>query len=568
MKRIITPIILLLTLSVVSQNLNYINKADKLIARSASASSKDISDDLVYIVNGFSTTNQYTSEIEVYNLYNDSWSLFTPSIPTIPKKFGNAEIIGDYLYILNGATASGNNDKLEIIDLTSGNLSINSTLNPNPVYSAGTSTFGDYIVVFGGRVNKFNAVFSKKTYMISPWGDWTQLADMPVGLETKGEVIYNSTNSKLYAFGGFKETNNTTENFAGIAVNSDIVITDWFNVAESGTKLFEGKTYNSNKYAQITAYDSNVANQEPINISWLISNSLTSLSTDQVFLNFDTKDGYDNGATLEAYLITNWTGDISTSTKTVLSANISSGNSSGYATDFTHSGNIPLSGNLSNFRIGFKYTGGYSTSQTTTFQIDNFRVYKTTVSNNIYVYDFDSNTWSISPIILPISLSGYSVARDNFSNDKLYISGDYDNQTFNGVFNTTNNTFTTLSQTNMIGRRHHTSEFWNNNLYIFGGNVTSSISSSLVSTQSADLSTLDIEKFDKTEFTFYPNPVETEIFFSNNLKKLSIYSYDGKKVMEKSNIQVLDISDLIAGVYFIIGECDNDKIIKEKFIKK
>ena len=42
--------------------------------------------------------------------------------------------------------------------------------------------------------------------------------------------------------------------------------------------------------------------------------------------------------------------------------------------NFTNSGNILLTGDLSNFRIGFKYTGGYSPVRTTTYQIDNVRI--------------------------------------------------------------------------------------------------------------------------------------------------------------------------------------------------
>ena len=569
MKLKITSIFLLLTiLNVNSQNLNFVNKADKPISRSASASSKDSSDDLVYVANGFSTTNQFTSDIEIYNLYNDSWSLFTTSTPSIPKKFGNAEIIGTNLYLFNGQIDNGINNNLEIIDLTNGSLNINSTPNPNPVFGAGTSVWGDNIIVFGGCSDQFNAIYSKKVYLISPWGSWTQLADMPIGLQTKGEVIYHPTNSKLYVFGGYKETNNTSENFENIPLNTDINITDWLNFSESGTKLFKGKTFNSNKYAEISAFDSNTANQEAVNVSWLISNPLTALSSSQVFLNFDTKDAYNNGATLEAYLITNWTGDINTSTKELLSANIASGTATGYASDFTNSGNILLNGDLSNFRIGFKYSGGYSTSQTTTYQIDNFRVYKTTISNNIYVYDFTSNTWSTSSTILPISLSGYGIALNNSSNDKLYISGDYINQTFNGVFDTTNNTFTTLTQTNMIGRRHHTSEYWNNSLYIFGGNTASPISSSISSTQKADLTTLNNISFQNKDFTFYPNPTNSELIFNTKFKKITIYSLDGKKVIEKENIEKLNVLSLINGVYLLQGENENGKIIKVKFVKE
>ncbi|MCX6171321.1 MAG: hypothetical protein NT048_00595 [Flavobacterium sp.] len=551
-----------------SQNLNFINKTDKLIARSASASSKDSSNDLVYIANGFSTTNQYTSEIEIYNFSTNSWSLLSSSTPSIPKKFGNAEVLTNSLYLFNGQTSNGINDKLEIINLTNGNLTINSTLNPNPVFGAGSSMWGDNLISFGGCSDAFNAVYSKKLYKIAPWGTWTQLADMPAGLQTKGEVIYNATNSKLYVFGGYSETNNTSENFEDITTNTDINLTDWINVAESGTKLFKGKSFAANKYAEISAFDSNVANQEASNVSWLISNPITAISASPVFLNFDTKDGYNNGAALEVYFITNWTGDITTSTKTLLPATIATGSTSGYATRFTDSGNILLNGDLTNFRIGFKYVGGYSPIATTTYQIDNFRVYKSNKSNNIYVYDFNNNSWITSNTILPQSLSGYSIARNEVSNSQLYISGDYDNQTFTGVYDTTNNTFTNLTQTNMIGRRHHTSEFWNDNLYIFGGNTSTAISSSISSTQSADLSTLSSNNFDKENITFYPNPTKSIINFNKELKFVSVYSVDGKKIIDENIKNQFDASKLTNGIYIIIGVDNDGLVFKDKFVKE
>lgn len=568
----ITLLVVLATFTTAfSQNLNFTNKPNKLISRGGSVSSKDQSNDIMYVVNGYSTDQQMTSEIEAYNFYEDLWYSYTPSPVTIAKKYPNMEIMGNTMYIFNGLTSTGINDKLEQINLDSGALTINTTLNPNPVYSSGSSIWGDYIVTFGGCSNQFNAQYSKKLYKVTPWGEWIQLADMPVGLETKGEVVYDSSfNTKLYVFGGYRETNATAENFETVTVGNTIAITDWINVAETGTKLFKGVSFGANKYAQFSAFEGVVANQQPSNIGWLISNPMTALSSDQVFLNFDTKDGFNNGATLQAYLITNWTGDITTSTKTLLNANIANGTTTGYAVDFTGSGNIPLSGNLSNFRIAFKYVGGYApTPKTTTYQIDNVRVYKSSISNNIYIYDFASNSWTTSNTTLPISLSAYAVAKQGLLDTKLYITGDYSNQTFAGVYDTTNDTFTSLTQTNMIGRRHHASEIWSDKVYIFGGNTTSSISSSLASTQSAALPTLASESFtSSTELKMYPNPANDVLHFDADLKNIAIYTIDGKKInMEQLN-NTLDVSKLTKGIYLVVAEDQTGKISQSKLIKK
>ena len=565
----LTFLLIISGINAFSQNLNFINKPDKPIARGGSSIVKSTGNRTFFISNGFSTTSQTTSEIERYSPETDMWSIFQTSVPTIAKVYGNSEITpNNMLYILNGITSNNSiNDKIEMININNGNLTVSSKTNPNPVYSAGSDYFSSGILIFGGCADKFNAVYSKKFYTMSLDGTFAPLADMPVGLETQGKVLVGN-GENLYVFGGYKETNFVAENFESLTPNTTFALTDWINVAETGTKLYNTKQFNTNKYAEVTAFNSVVAGQEASNKVWLISNPLSALSTDQVFLNFGTRDGYDNGATLEAYLITNWTGDITTSTKTLLSANIAGGTTTGYAVNFTDSGIIPLSGNLNNFRIAFKYTGGYSPQKTTTFQIDNVRVYKTTVSNIIYKYSFSSgnNTWETLNTILPQSLSAYSIATD--SSSKAYITGDYNNQTFTGVFDSTTETFTPLTQTNMIGRRHHNSSILDNNLYIMGGNSNAFISSAKASTQSVDLTTLSTKDIKNSQFIIYPNPADKTINIGNGVKTAVIYTAEGKKIDTKIENNTIDISKLTTGTYIIIGETNNGKTLKTKFIKK
>ncbi len=572
MNKKITLLIFIISLSnVFSQNINFTNKTNKLIARGGASGAINEQKSYVYIANGFSATNAFTTEIERYNLVEDLWELYPTSIPTIAKRYGNMQILANTMYLFNGVTNTGSyNDKLESIDLNTGTITINTNLNPNPVYSAGSAIWGDNLISFGGCLNRFNANYSNKLYQIAPWGTWTALADMPVALETKGEVFYgNGTNSKLYVFGGYKEINATTENFETITAGNTVALTDWINVAETGTKLFKGKLFGNNKYAEISAFDSNIATQDAVNISWLISNPITGLSANQAILNFDTKDGYNNGATLQAYLITNWTGNIATSTKTLLNATIANGTTTGYATNFTNSGEIQLNGDSTNFRIGFKYIGGYQPIAISTYQIDNVRIYQTSISNNIYIYDFTSNTWTTSNTVLPQSISAYAIAKDDVSNSKIYITGDYSNQTFTGVYNTINNTFTTLNQTNMIGRRHHTSTFWENKLYIFGGNTSPLTTSVVSSTQSADLATLSSEQFINNDvFKITPNPAKDIFYVNDNIIKVSVYSIDGKKIEVQKNNNTINISRLNNGVYVVYGENKVGEIFKVKLIKQ
>ncbi|MBL0012405.1 MAG: hypothetical protein IPP30_01170 [Flavobacterium sp.] len=173
-------------------------------------------------------------------------------------------------------------------------------------------------------------------------------------METKGKVVVgNGTDSKLYTFGGYSETVSFGENFENIGVVSDILTSPyWENFNEVGTKLYRCVQYNYNRYAQISAYSTVLEEQEPTNISWLVSREIMVNSTDDKFLSFDTADGYNTGAVLEVYLITGYNGDINTCTKTLLNANISNaGPIDGYSNVFINSGLIPLAGNFNYFRM-------------------------------------------------------------------------------------------------------------------------------------------------------------------------------------------------------------------------
>ena len=550
------------------QTLNFVNKANMPTARAGFSGA--FYGGYEYVANGFAPGEAYTSQIEKYDFQDNIWTTLTTSPATIAKRYGNAVALSNTLYLYNGITATGLNNKLEVIELSTGNVSVLPNLNPNPVYSAGSAVYGDYLLSFGGCVNEWTGTYSNKFYKIAPWGEWTQLADMPLALETKGAVVYSGGNAKLYAFGGYSQTDGLHENFESVSTTGNLSLANWTNVSETGTKLFQGKMFNNNKYAQITAYGATVQEQEDSSKSWLISPVIPFGATSDTYLSFDTIDGFDNGATLEAYIITNWTGDITTSTKTLLNATISSGHTTGYGTDFVNSGLISLAGNPGNFRIAFKYTGGYSPLRTTTFQIDNVKVYYEYKSRNVYIYDFNTNSWTTQWDVLPQEISAHDVTvEDAFSaNAKIYVSGDYQNQTFLGSYNTGNGSFTPISQTNMIGRRHHSSEIYNNKLYIFGGNTTRQTSSSLNSVQSADLANLNSGDFSRQkEVAFYPNPVTDKITLNSNIESYKLYTFDGKEINTQINTAEIDLSYLSKGVYLLRGINKDGNAFSEKLIK-
>jgi len=552
-----------------SQTLNFTNKASMNLARGGSAAATDGANE--YIVNGFSPSQYYTSDIEKYNFATDSWSAFSPagSASIIAKTYANAEIVNNKLYIFNGKTAyDTNNNQLEIIDLSTGIVTYGTT-NPFPVSNAGSAVSGNDIYFFGGNLaSDLNASYSQAMFKYNTISNqWSQLSDISQAMQTTGAIV----NNKLYTVGGYSESNTKIEDFESVdPFASFLALPNWFNVQEVGNKPYQGKAFANNKYAQITAFTPVINEQNAQNISWLVSPVLTkssSTTNQDFFLSFDTKDGYDNGALLEAYVITNWTGDITTSSKTLLSAKMSAGTTSGYAINFTNSGNISLASYPNNFRIAFKYIGGYLPVQkTTTFQIDNFRIFKSFTSSEIRNYDLITNTWSSSVADLPKPLSANALA---VNGNKIMVSGDYYDKSFLGMYDVINKNFTTLSSNNLIERRNHKAEVYNNQLYVFGGNQAVSTSTSLNSVQSTDLSVLGTAELKSaTEFKIYPNPATDIFHFNNDIVKVSIYTMDGKKTAVSSDFWNVNVSRLPSGNYIVTGENKDGKIYKTKLIKK
>ncbi len=255
----------------------------------------------------------------------------------------------------------------------------------------------------------------------------------------------------------------------------------------------------------------------------------------------------------------------------MLNATISNGHAVGFGADFVSSGQISLAGNTGTFRIAFKYSGGYSpVAKTTTFQIDNVKVYQEYKSQNVYVYDFTSNTWTTLFEVLPQTVSAHDVVVDDIFSPaaKIYITGDYQNQTFLGVFDTANNVFTPISQTNMIGRRHHKTAIFDNKLYLFGGNTTPQTSSTLSSTQSANLATLATTTFNNQQIVaFYPNPATDKITLNSNIETVLLYTFEGKIIDTPIQNNEIDLSDLSNGIYLLQGTNKDGSPFSDKLIK-
>jgi hypothetical protein len=175
------------------------------------------------------------------------------------------------------------------------------------------------------------------------------------------------------------------ENFEGQTANSPVSIADWINLAENGTKVFLGKTYNSNLYAEMSAYGTG----ENVSTAWLVTKGVDMNSTSNEKLTFDTKQGYIgtggvNAAALKVLVSTNYTGTGNpwaagvTWDDLTAQATLSPGSATSYPTNFTASGEIDLSGYSGTLYVAFKYEGGdpsgTANDKTSNWQIDNVKI--------------------------------------------------------------------------------------------------------------------------------------------------------------------------------------------------
>lgn len=208
-----------------------------------------------------------------------------------------------------------------------------------------------------GVMTKYNSDFQ---FMIRYYNDMTLEGERVDATPAIGgtEIVYNATFS---------------ENFESYPTsNNGYAFPKYLNDAVVGSRYWDVKSFSNNKYIQMSAHNSAQANTAymmmPVN--FVPGNKLS----------FKTKDGYDNGASLKVYYTTNFTPgtNVANATLVDITSNfaIASGTTSGYATNFTNSGNYTFPTNLSgNGFIIFSYVGnGVGNADTTTFQIDDVTV--------------------------------------------------------------------------------------------------------------------------------------------------------------------------------------------------
>jgi hypothetical protein len=166
------------------------------------------------------------------------------------------------------------------------------------------------------------------------------------------------------------------ENFERAIPNTELNLSGWRNIAETGSVSYIGKTADNNVYAEISAFATGRSGV----VSWLILPPVNLNNSANEVLGFITKDGFDNGAVLQVFASANYDGgNMPWKAKwTLLKSLISKGSVSTISNDWVSSGNISLAGFSGIVHIAFRYDGADPASvldkRTTTFQLDNLRI--------------------------------------------------------------------------------------------------------------------------------------------------------------------------------------------------
>lgn len=161
------------------------------------------------------------------------------------------------------------------------------------------------------------------------------------------------------------------QDFETVVNNETVALEGWNNIAEVGTKLWIGKLYNNNLYAQMSSYNSAEANK-----TWLVTPVINLDQTENETLSFDMAIGYFTHNGFSVLVSQNFDGtNLATATWDDITNKftIPEGNATGYTLMAT-AGIADISSYNGNIYVAFKYTGDATASQTTTYQVDNVLV--------------------------------------------------------------------------------------------------------------------------------------------------------------------------------------------------
>jgi len=224
------------------------------------------------------------------------------------------------------------------------------------VYTRSDATFATVSLPTGnGTFKGIASVYGNKQLLLRDAGD----------LDMKGNRCGQA--SSIYL----------TQDFNTLVKYADVnTLQGWKSFAEAGGKSWYGNEVSSKKWVQATAYNSGQASV----IIWMVSPVIDLTRAEKPFVSFESADGYDNGATLELFVSSDYAGAATpwTSNWTKLTFTMPASTSSGYS-PFAASGQVDLSPFKGNqVYVAWVYRGtdpaGTASDKTTTWEIDNVLV--------------------------------------------------------------------------------------------------------------------------------------------------------------------------------------------------
>jgi hypothetical protein len=256
---------------------------------------------------------------------------------------------------------------LTATDITLNSANLNGTVNPNYLSTIVTFEYGTTTSYGIEKTATQSPVTGKSTISVS-----ANVEGLSNGLTYHYRV--KATNSLGTEYG----SDNTFTTLAYLYLSQDFTdlgsysiintLPGWLTFAQAGNVLWKGWTLSGNNLARTTAFGSGEATV----ITWMITPQIDLSTASNPYIRFESRDGYDNGATLKLYVSIDYTGSSTpwTSTWTELVYTRPPVTSSGYSV-FVSSGKVDLSTyNGSKIYIAWVYSGGVS-SKTTTWDVDN-----------------------------------------------------------------------------------------------------------------------------------------------------------------------------------------------------
>ncbi|MBI9038754.1 MAG: choice-of-anchor J domain-containing protein [Bacteroidales bacterium] len=397
-----------------------------------------------------------------------------------------------------------------------------------------------------------------------------------INMFAEGDLVYPGDG------GGVTSIN---EDFQSQSNYHNIYIPGWLNEREIGYRSWKGKVVGNEKYAQATSLNLNGEL-----VCWLITPRITLFVMNSPVFSFESAHGnwFHNG--LSVLISTDFDGsDITAATWTPLDCIIADQNNS--ADEWIPSGLIDLSSYSGNAYIGFRYEGNGTTSDTTSYYIDNIILADENENlKSIALLEKSEKHWNnvqgspIEPIWTIYFEKGSMEQGDEiaiFDRENIVGTGLVESE------NILENAIPVFSNLYEVGEKPII-KVWNKsenkefvlNDYTFSNPYGDAWTENLFPSEDGEYSLLDFspagisdDNETRQTISIYPNPTSGIITIGNLTRMgrvciLEITDITGKTVFQstiinkQSSIEI-DLSRFEKGVYFISTNGDDFKEVKK-----